>query len=919
MSLPEKIWSMFREAAPGKPSRALVGTLLFFIFIVSLSIRTVMPYDSIFNTFPGVVRFGGNDPWYHMQLAKNLLYGGHFPYKIFFDAYTYYPYGTYIHFGPLFTWLIAICGLVAGFVLEGGVPSPYLLDTVGAYIPAFLGALTSIPVYFLAKWVFDDKRVGVLSALIIAFMPGQFLSRSILGFTDHHIAESLLMLTCIAMVVLYLKTCRDVCFEDIRNMNWGVIKKPILYSILIGIAHITYLFTWPGALMFSFIIAAFALIQYTADHLKGVSTDYLCIMGLFSYVTSSLLYLTYLHPKMGLAGAHYSMLPLLVFGVVIATFLFLSGLSWALNKMQSAKIWYPISLAFIGAGTMLFFSAALPEIYRALTGHFGIFSIAGGQLTIAEASPIFSRGYGMVHGNFAWYFIVSIIAIFMLGISIVKSAKPEKVLLLIWCLFMLFATISQNRFAYYYAVNAAVLGGYFSWRVLDNELIGFGKETKTAKPVKSKIKRKMKSIEPEKQKGVPSPEDVKRFVEYNRPSVFMCTMLILLTVIAVNYTVEGSDPNAINIKLLSTALIVCILLFILAQARFKIGVWHFLILIMVLGLIITSLQITIPGSRYGGGPNGDWYYSLVWLGENTPDPGLDYYGLYMEPDVGGGWGVYPYYPNTTYGVISWWDYGHWIECIGRRIPNANPFQQGIGTFLNDSSVIAGAAPFFTTDNETLADSILDELDTRYVVSDIEMATGKFYAMGTWGVGPENVSKYFTVVRTPQGPQQTYSDLYYRTMEARQHVCDGMEVLFSQSGLYCGGTGLKHYRLIHESPSSAASLSDGTDIKYVKTFEYVKGANIIIDLSNNSSIDSGSMTIGLMTNQGREFNYAQSRSVIDNKLTFTVPYSTEGAVPGGTQFAVLPTIKYVLSAGNITMNVSVNEKQVMNGEDIYLSL
>ncbi|GAI14766.1 unnamed protein product, partial [marine sediment metagenome] len=34
------------------------------------------------------------------------------------------------------------------------------------------------------------------------------------------------------------------------------------------------------------------------------------------------------------------------------------------------------------------------------------------------------------------------------------------------------------------------------------------------------------------------------------------------------------------------------------------------------------------------------------------------------------------YPESSYSVMSWWDYGHWITRIAHRIPISNPFQQG---------------------------------------------------------------------------------------------------------------------------------------------------------------------------------------------------------------------------------------------------
>ncbi len=87
---------------------------------------------------------------------------------------------------------------------------------------------------------------------------------------------------------------------------------------------------------------------------------------------------------------------------------------------------------------------------------------------------------------------------------------------------------------------------------------------------------------------------------------------------------------------------------------------------------------------------------------NTLYPELDYYGIYEAPPNG----ELSHYPNTAYGVMSWWDYGHWIEVIGRRIPNANPFQSGIGGGSNQSP---GASTFFTATSEEAATAVLEAI------------------------------------------------------------------------------------------------------------------------------------------------------------------------------------------------------------------
>ena len=61
------------------------------------------------------------------------------------------------------------------------------------------------------------------------------------------------------------------------------------------------------------------------------------------------------------------------------------------------------------------------------------------------------------------------------------------------------------------------------------------------------------------------------------------------------------------------------------------------------------------------------------------------------------------YPDAAYGIMSWWDYGHLIETVGHRIPNANPFQQGIGSVTTG---VAGSSPFFLAENESQAEKVL---------------------------------------------------------------------------------------------------------------------------------------------------------------------------------------------------------------------
>jgi asparagine N-glycosylation enzyme membrane subunit Stt3 len=88
------------------------------------------------------------------------------------------------------------------------------------------------------------------------------------------------------------------------------------------------------------------------------------------------------------------------------------------------------------------------------------------SLTINEVKPIlFPTGtFSLVGvwGNFTTASFLSLISIGFLIYLAIRRPNAEKNLLLVWSLLVLAATLGQRRFAYYLAVNAALLTGYLS-------------------------------------------------------------------------------------------------------------------------------------------------------------------------------------------------------------------------------------------------------------------------------------------------------------------------------------------------------------------------------------------------------------------------------------------------------------------------
>jgi len=364
--------------------------------------------------------------------------------------------------------------------------------------------------------------------------------------------------------------------------------------------------------------------------------------------------------------------------------------------------------------------------------------------------------------------------------------------------------------------------------------------------------------------------------------------------------------------------------------------------------------------------DSDWVSSTRWLLNNTPAPGIDIFD-YTAPGKGE---KYPY-PSTdaAYGVMSWWDYGQLIGIIGHRIPNSGLFPYGVG---NVTAGVPGASPFFLAETEAQADQILADLDkkrsyymnTKYVMIDWDMATGKFYAMTAYSGIP--ITKYYGFFYQPQGdklvPARVYRSPFFKTMIARLFFFDGSEVpvtdafavayqIVEQDGMkfpvivespkkskdyselmkYVNESqskgylsevvgksdptsltpsvpleALQHYRLVHESESVVTY--DGQ--KFVKTFEHVPGAVIKGKASPGTNV---TIAVPVVTNQERVFMYRQS-NLTDSRGEFTlvVPYSTEGPMEGGTKFDTVAVGPYQLSAGGRDYVVKVPEELVISG-------
>ncbi|NPV61366.1 MAG: oligosaccharyl transferase, archaeosortase A system-associated [Methanotrichaceae archaeon] len=860
------------------------GVVLAALF--SFYLRAIIPWNRVF-VGDRVIFSSETDAWYHMMLAKGTVLNLQ---RLWFDPMTYFPNGTPTHFGPFVSWAITIPSYIAGL----GSPSMHTVEVVGALLPAVLGALLVFPVYFIGREL-GGKSCGLISALIVAVIPGQLFSRTTLGFTDHHAAEILLSTVFILFMLLALRTGRTMTFAALQK-SWSDYKIPLAYSALAGIFLGLYIDAWSSGFLFEGIILAFVLIQSVVDHLKGRSVEYLGISSSIAFFVAMLLVLPFVKSYNGFSNYFYSFFhpTILLLGVVAALFMVI--LSKTIREKGLSSYYYPGALAAVVVAGLIILAVALPQFFNPLFAGLNIFQPkSGGAATVGEASPLlFYQGeftLSSVQSNFPGImvilspFFLSIIGLALLLYRYARKMEASDLLVVIWSVIMLLLTVAQNRFAYYYGVNVAILCGLLAYWVLQKA--GFG----------------------DMESGLQNAKE---------PGKFLLS----------------------NLKVLAAAVLI------------------FLI------LIYPGLSTSVILGNYVSGPDSDWLTSTAWLENNTPSPGLELYKIYERPANGRF-----DYPDEAYGIMSWWDFGHLIETIGHRMPNANPFQQGIG---NASAGTPGSSPFFLSQTEQEAEDVLAAIDsdrslynnTKYVMIDWDMATGKFYAMTAWSVIP--ITKYYGIFYQIQGdqlvPVQVYRDPFFQTMTARLFFFDGSEVpvtdayaiayqLVEQNGMtlpviieapkissdynelldYVNESrnsgylsevvasvkptsiatsvpleALQHYRLVHESESTVTY--DGQ--KFVKTFEHVPGAVIKGNAAPGTEVV---IVLPVKTNQDRTFVYRQS-NVTDasGEFTLVVPYSTEGPIAEGTNFDTAPMGPYQLAVDNSGYEIRVPEEYVLQG-------
>jgi|Deesub1362B_J571_1020462.scaffolds.fasta_scaffold00075_71 dolichyl-diphosphooligosaccharide--protein glycosyltransferase len=889
--------------------------LLIIPVIIGIYIRVINPWESVFVPWMDGARLSGNDPWYYFRLIDSLH--KNFPNRIWFDAFTHYPHGTYIHFGPFLVYLGYFVSKLAS------ANDPASIKTVISFIPAVGGILLIFPTYLFTRSVFG-KIPALISATLIVVIPGQLLHRSVLSFNDHHIWEVFWMLMTLSLFsTTFSKWYGKDYQENIRN------KYNLLLAILTGISLGMYLNTWSPGFVIALIILFFVFLFFLIKQWTGWETDNLVVVSGIMFVVGTIVYLpfSFVYPKFN--TQYYSPFQALVLvgSLVVVSMFYLieilqrKGYYSKLGRME--RYAFPITIILSAGIVMGLVSLTSPDFMSNIQYITRVVQPKGGALTIAEVQPFFNENgefsLSPAWRHFSMAFFFAMPGMLYTAYLLLKERKSLYLLTLVWGFAMLIALAGQNRFAYYFGAVSAIFAGVMVSAILRIYFGFINRRAMTRMYIHITLWLVALSV------LVHYYLTVEQY--YVPSSAHVLSLVILLPVIVdvlFNFpnSFEKLEVDRLKVKGFSSVAVVSIVLLLLPIAT---------------AIYPTLADANIQSKYSAGGINKQWYDTLVWMRDNTPNKEFYeefYYKLYSPPSDNK-----PYaYPEDTYSVMSWWDYGHWITSIAHRIPNANPFQQGIGNKYRD---VPGASSFFTAFNESKANEIAEKLGVRYVITDVEMATGKFYAMATWAEGTlEKAGRMYYigpgyVYITPQGqlgiamseiriPKDANvilrinvpSENYYRTMEAKLHIMDGRS--------------LKNYRMVYESGfesekrltlemlyryiyDSAYAKGDFVPVKstgYVKVFEYVRGAKITGRVAED--VKKVVLKANVTTNQNRTFVYFQTAKVENGTYEFTVPYAQDTKYP-------VKVSPYTIIAGNLSRTISLTDEDVELGKTITLNM
>jgi dolichyl-diphosphooligosaccharide--protein glycosyltransferase len=679
------------------------------------------------------------------------------------------------------------------------------------------------------------------------------------------------------MVALGVAERERPVWELVVDRDWDALRWPAVTAAAAGFAAAMYMWMWPPGALLVGIFGAFVLVKLTSDHVTGGSPEHVAFAAAVSMTVTGLTMLVPL-TEPGFRVSDFSLLQVLLPFAVAATAVGIAALSRLFEARDAERELFVV--ATYGAATVgaALFALVVPDafdsIFTNLVRTVG-FSAGAETRTIAEAQPYLSpsslRNAGFVTATGEADRVGRLLADYgftlFTGVAAAIWMTTEPLLRGDRGRGTLYAVVGLVVIALVYLVPAPF--GFVAEQFdTVSEIVGLAVVATLV--VGATVLR-----------------------SYDAERLFVLVWAAFVTSAAFTQ-VRFNYYLVLPVAVMNAYLLGEVLGYLdvesLVETVEDVELYQVLTVAIVVMLVVTP-GLLVPMSVGGGGagqgvqtqtvwvagnengPGGytEWEDSLAWMANNTPAEGnlggagnadeFDYYGDYDRTDDFS-------YPEGTYGVQSWWDYGHWITVGAERVPNANPFQQGSTEAANYL-----LAPNESAARQTLAEQSTEGERTRYVMVDWQMATpGSKFGAPVVFYDRSNVSQsdFYSVVygvrQNAQGQPQLFSRalvrdqrfyesqmtrLYYFHGSARQPqpIVVDWEPRTAQfgsgqvtvNGTPGDGRPIKQFRSMQEARAYVANDSTsqvggfgGFPSERVPALEHYR----LVDVSENSALDAG---------------------------------------------------------------------------------
>lgn len=416
--------------------------ILLVIFFLAVSMRS------------NIVRYEGNylfepDAYYHARLVQELVQQG---YVNPIDPNVYYQVPGGIPHTTIELQHFVVASIY--FILSLGFYNKAVLALAVQIAPILFGAIISISMYFLAKEVFNNKKIGYITAFLAAITPA-FIYRTMAGAEGN---DSLGFVWMVIGLVFLVKAIKQ------ENLNKSELINSSLSGIFFGLMAVTWranvlipLFLIPSSIIILLYLSGTSKKEkITKSEPFNFLIKIIISLGLYSLISILYGFFSggYTSPwffslTSSIASVSRISQELVLLLIIISTIVFIAICFFFYNSKKEIKEIAPslaVIILYIGLIGMLSLFVIEPDFFYSGAGRQGIGSMVGEE-------SLGNLSFGIKYNSLI---IFPIIALAMFPVSLYFFRKKDshtQIILWFWTIITLFMAWYKLKFTFIFGLG----------------------------------------------------------------------------------------------------------------------------------------------------------------------------------------------------------------------------------------------------------------------------------------------------------------------------------------------------------------------------------------------------------------------------------------------------------------------------------